>query len=66
MHGPAAAKILEEMTAHDLTILARSDVCFRFPGDSTGADREVVFAKERGIPVFTEYGELMSWLMERQ
>lgn len=37
----------------DLTMLARCDAVFRFPGASSGADREVAFAYERGIPVYT-------------
>lgn len=39
--------------AYDLAILARCDALFRLRGESAGADREVAFAHERGIPVFS-------------
>lgn len=37
----------------DFELLALCDCLYRLPGHSSGADREVAFAKERGIPVFT-------------
>lgn len=36
----------------DLTILRRCDALFRMPGESTGADAEVEFARTLPIPVF--------------
>ncbi len=36
----------------DLEWLGKCDALVRLPGDSTGADREVAFAQEKGIPVF--------------
>jgi Domain of unknown function (DUF4406) len=49
----------------DLATLARCDALFRLPGDSTGADREVEFAGERGIPVFYSETDLLYWAAER-
>lgn len=37
---------------YDLHFLERCDVLLRIPGDSKGADMEVEFAREKGIPVF--------------
>lgn len=50
----------------DLAHLARCDAVFRFEGASTGADAEVAFAVERGIPVFTEGARLIAWLHEQK
>jgi hypothetical protein len=36
----------------DLSWVAVADAVLRLPGESAGADREVAFARERGIPVF--------------
>lgn len=36
----------------DLDQLAACDALLRLPGDSTGADKEVAYATEHGIPVF--------------
>jgi len=38
--------------ALDIDFLEHCDVLLRLPGESWGADREVEFCKERGIPVF--------------
>ena len=38
--------------AYDLELLERCDVLLRLSGDSWGADREVEFATDHGIPVF--------------
>lgn len=46
---------------HDLALLARSDALFRLPGASIGADREVEFATDSGIPVFHEESKLLEW-----
>ncbi len=50
---------------YDVAMLARCDALLRLPGDSTGADREVAFAKERGLPVFTKQDELAEWAENR-
>jgi len=38
--------------AYDMEWLEKCDAVFRFPGESTGADKEVERAKEIGLPVF--------------
>lgn len=43
---------------YDLEWLDVCNAVFRLPGESVGADREVAYAKEHGIPVFYDYGEL--------
>lgn len=49
----------------DLGHLRKCDAVFRFPGKSSGADAEVEWADRWGIPVFTEWAEMVSWLDER-
>jgi hypothetical protein len=46
---------------YDLAILARCDALLRLPGDSVGADNEVLFAEKHHIPVFYEQDELLDW-----
>ena len=46
---PVASRIMYP-TAERL--LARCDAVLRLPGDSSGADRDVAIARERGIPVY--------------
>ena len=38
---------------YDLEWLGACDCLLRLPGESAGADREVAYAKGRGIPVYT-------------
>ena len=45
----------------DFALLSKCDAVLRIEGESPGADREVAFAKERGIPVFTDYVDLIDW-----
>ena len=45
----------------DLAFLARCDALLRFPGESSGADKEIVFAKRRNIPVFRNEGACIAW-----
>lgn len=52
---------LEFWYAYDLATLARCDALYRLPGDSTGADREVEFARSRGMPVFMSEANLNAW-----
>lgn len=49
---------LEFWYAYDLEVMARCDIVFRIPGDSTGADAEVKEAKRLGIPVAYDEIEL--------
>ena len=45
----------------DLAILEKCDAIFRLPGESPGADREMVRALELGLGVFWDYDELIEW-----
>lgn len=47
--------------ALDLALLARCDALLRIPGPSIGADREVDFARARGLPVFDDVAALYTW-----
>lgn len=42
----------------DMTYVELSDVVFRIPGESKGADREVAFARHKGVPVVHSLEEL--------
>jgi nucleoside 2-deoxyribosyltransferase len=52
MIAPAATE--EEWLAWDFAWLEKCDALYRLHGDSKGADREVAFARERGLEVFLE------------
>ena len=41
----------EDWMKIDLELIRRCDVVLRLPGESSGADREVAYAEELGIPV---------------
>jgi nucleoside 2-deoxyribosyltransferase len=56
---------IEFWYAYDLALLARCDAVLRLAGASTGADREVAFANERGIPVFTSLQAMLAYWSER-
>ena len=49
----------EDWMKIDLAKLERCDCLLRLPGESAGADREVLFAKENGIRVFDTFFELL-------
>ena len=57
---------LDSWLSYDLEWLAACDALYRLPGDSEGADREVAFAKGRGIPMFTAMSELATWKEKRE
>jgi hypothetical protein len=46
---------------YDLALLNRCDALYRIPGDSPGADAEVVYAHQVHIPVFTDQDLLLDW-----
>ena len=52
----------EDWYGLDLAWVAVSDAVLRLPGDSTGADKEVALAREKGIPVFHSLDELLAGL----
>jgi hypothetical protein len=49
----------KEWLEMDEIIIGRCDYLLRLPGESTGADREVSFARGRGIPVYYELPDLI-------
>lgn len=53
----------EDSLAYDFQMILRCDALLRLPGVSKGSDREVVFAREHGIPVFTSFDELAMWII---
>lgn len=59
---------LEWWYEYDLAMLRRCDALWRFPGESTGADREVEFARQTGKPVFIANEDsvldLLKWVEE--
>lgn len=46
---------------YDLRLLERCDGLLRLRGESVGADGEVAYATDRGIPVFTTASDLYAW-----
>jgi hypothetical protein len=57
----AAPRTSDEWLAYDLALLARCDALFRLSGASIGADQEVEFATDSGIPVFHDESKLLEW-----
>lgn len=51
----------EDWLAYDFDVIRHCDALLRIEGHSPGADREVVFAHERGIPVFLRIDDLNEW-----
>ncbi len=54
----------EYWLGYDIAQLARSDALYRIPGMSDGADDEVAFAKEVGMPVFYDEQQVIAWAEE--
>lgn len=61
LHHLVDPKPLEHWYEHDLATMARCDAVYRRPGDSTGADGEVAYAIEKGIPVFYDVPSVLDW-----
>jgi len=61
VHNPAHALMFpaqnqftwHEWLAMDEVVISRCDLIVLLPGESKGADREVAYARKRGIPVLT-------------
>lgn len=53
---------IEWWYAYDLAVLDRCDGLYRLPGMSTGAAREVAYARAHGIPTFDVVAELAAWV----
>ena len=56
MHHP---RPYEDWMKIDEEKVRRCDVLLRLPGESSGADREMVLARSQGIPVALSVGEVM-------
>jgi hypothetical protein len=54
----------EEWMEYDFGIIRNSDALFRMPGESPGADREVDFAEQLGIPVFYNMEAMYMWVVQ--
>jgi hypothetical protein len=55
----------ETWMAQDFAWIEKCDALLRLPGESKGTGREVMFARERGIPVFVTVEELI-WAVKTQ
>lgn len=55
----------EEWIEYDFSWLLKCDALYRIQGKSPGAEREVRFAEEHNIPVFTTFFELIKWARDR-
>lgn len=53
-----------EWLAIDVEIVSRCDAVYRLPGESKGADLEVIHALSRGLPVFYDVADLVRWRRE--
>jgi hypothetical protein len=51
----------ETWTGLDLVWVLKCDALLRLPGESSGADGEVAFAKANNIPVFYSVQKLIEW-----
>jgi hypothetical protein len=51
---------------YDLEWLKYCDFLLRFPGESIGADNEVLFAEKNGIPVFYNIDDLVNFANKRK
>lgn len=52
---------LESWMEFDFAWIVKCDAVFRITGHSPGSDREVEFARTKGIPVFFNIGDLLLW-----
>ena len=54
----------EDWMSYDFDVIARCDALIRLPGESPGAEREVLEATVLGIPVFKahEGGKIEAWV----
>lgn len=58
-------KSYEQWMAEDFFWLSKCDCLLRLPGESPGADREVEYALQHGIPVFTTVEDILKWEKSR-
>lgn len=55
------SKSWSERLNYDEQVILRCDAVIRIPGESRGAEREELFAREHDIPVFRNLQELARW-----
>lgn len=60
-HGDFQSLTHEDWLEMDKEIIRRCDAVLRLPGESVGADDEVVCAERNGIPVFHDVEEVIRW-----
>jgi len=53
---------LDHWYEYDLAMLRRCDALLRLTGESSGADKEMAFARAQQIPVFLNAVSLITWL----
>lgn len=46
----------------DFAVIRKCSMLLRLPGESAGADREVEYAQQIGVPVFHSIEELVNWV----
>lgn len=56
--GPTDPLATEVLYPTAERLLQRCDAVLRLPGESTGADRDVAIATERGLPVYTSLADV--------
>lgn len=59
MHRPHAYNVWAEL---DMSWIEACHAMFRIDGKSDGADAEVAYAEQLGLPVFTDISALLGWL----
>lgn len=53
--------VYEAWMDYDFKVIDKSDAVFRLPGSSTGADREVIYAKGQGKLIFDSVVDVLSY-----
>lgn len=59
MHRP---RPYDAWMAYDEEVIKYCDCLLRYPGESSGAEREIEHAKALGIPVFYSLSALLDWM----
>lgn len=61
LHSP---KDYEWWMEYDRVWLEKCDALLRIPGESPGADREILTACTAGLPVFYDVGSVRDWVQQ--
>lgn len=65
LHAMVVDTPYEEWMAYDFDVIRKCDALLRLAGESSGADREIAFAGEIGLPVFwdsPDLGDVAEWI----